>query len=229
MNTQKISHTMPKPIQSTSHTLQSTQSTRLVRHTPLRTLNPIHLLTQTLRTTPAGISSQHLISNIIITLQFRITPTNLIPNRSTPHQTNNILPLLGISRTQSLCPQMSILMNSSLTRSNMRVDINLTANSKAISLATLSLEKPHLVHNLSIILIEDNIIPRTILAATTPVLGRIFNARKAHLRQSLRSRIIRTQKMRQHLIHFLTPSHPSIHLVRIRSTLNLRNTCIKIL
>ena len=67
-------------------------------------------------------------------------------------------------------------MHRCLSIRNPRVIVNLAANSKAISLAILGLEKAHMVSYLRIILVEDNVILRTVLTAATHIVCRIFNA-----------------------------------------------------
>ena len=176
VNVKKVSHSLPEPVNGTLHTLQRTHRLSLAHHAITLGGSLAHLLTKSLRTHAARIRGKHLVSNLIVRFKFGIGFLHLLPNIGALHQVNHILPLLHIVRLQRTRPQVGILMHRCLSIRNPRVIVNLAANSKAISLTILGLEKAHMVSYLRVILVEDDIVLRTVLTAATHIVCRIFNA-----------------------------------------------------
>ena len=184
VNMQEVAHAFPEPLQSLLHTLQSTQSLHRVQLIHAAS-NLSSLSSQTFSTTTARIRSYHLVSYLLIRFEFRIAFLHLVPYRRALHQAHHVLPFLRVATSQRARPQMGILMYRGLRISYPRVNVYLSANRETVCLAILCFEEPHMVSNLSVFLVKDNIILCSILTTTTAILCWIFNADKAHFRQSL--------------------------------------------
>ena len=72
--------------------------------------------------------------------QFGIISLHLIPKSCTFHQSNKVVPFLLIVLTQSLCPNMSVLMDWSLCICHAWVNINLAICGKSPNFSFGSLE-----------------------------------------------------------------------------------------
>ena len=190
VNVKEVGHSLPKLVNGTLHTLQRTHRLSLAHHAITLSSSLAHLLTEPLRTPSARIRCKHLVSNLIVCFKFGIGLLHLLPNLRALHQVHHILPLLRIVRLQRTRPQVGILMHRCLSIRNPRVIVNLATNSKAISLTILGLEKAHMVSYLRIILVEDNVILRTVLTTTTQVVCRIFNASITKRRQKFACSLI---------------------------------------
>ena len=181
VNMKEVAHAFPEPLQSLLHTLQSTQSLHRVQLIHAAS-NLTSLTSQTFSTTTARIRSYHLVSNLVIRFQFRIAFLHLVPYRRALHQAHHVLPFFMIIRLQRARPQMSILMYRRLRGGYPWVIVYLSTNSKAVGLTILCFEEPHIVSNLRVFLVKDNIILCSILTATASVVSRVFDADKAKRR-----------------------------------------------
>ena len=149
---------LPCLLDSLTQSAEATHNRCLVQHTHGILSSLRGLLAQTLGTTPATVVRQHLIGNIVIRLELGIFLLHLLPNRfALLHQLHHVLPLLRVRLPQCLSPQVSILMDRRLARRYTRVNIYLTANSITISITVRRAEETHLVLDLQILVVEDNI------------------------------------------------------------------------
>ena len=70
-------------------------------------------------------------------------------------------------------------MDRCLSRGNLRVEIDLAAHREAVSLPALRAEKLHLVSNLQVALVEDNIVLRIVSTTAIIIVCRVLDADKA--------------------------------------------------
>ena len=141
MNTKPVGNSLPETLQGIFHTIQHTDGLSLLKDITVTLRNLILLSTQTLSTTAAAVLSQHLVSNLILSLQLGITLLNIIPKSSSLHQFNDVRPLLRVQLTHGIRPQVRILMYRGFSSSNPLVDIYFPTSSEAVGVAICSTEE----------------------------------------------------------------------------------------
>ncbi len=101
-----------------------------------------HLLPQTLSTTSAAEMSEHLLQQSVLVIYLRVQTLHILQHiLLTAHRLLQPIPCFGIGPTQSLSPQVSILVNRRLSRRYPRIQIYLTALLEAVHLTVGRPEK----------------------------------------------------------------------------------------
>ena len=169
----------PEAFQGTAQAVEHPGHTGLAHQVGLFVHHPAAFLFHALPSTAAAEMREHFFPQFV-SFQVGITPFHVVHQVGVLFQfAFQVFPCFGIGLGKGFHPQMTVLVYRRLGRGNARVKVDFAVKRKTVSLSIRRAEELYLFRNLKVVLVEDNIVLRSVSTATRRVLCGIFDACEA--------------------------------------------------